>query len=124
MALTAQHVERIITFTAERIAEARHSRWTEEDDTSRALRALDRLHVGRSAHARMVTPRPWPHPEIDPDGNMARDHLARQKELAANGWNDLHAIADAWKDHPDYHPDFALHAEEFPDVPTTASKEN
>lgn len=123
MALTAEHVERITAFTEARILEAREDRWTEQDDISRALRALDSLLGTLRARAELVTPNPWPHPEMDPDGQINRAHLARQKETAATAWDDLGRIARMWDDHPDYHPDFALFAHQFPDAPVEVKED-
>jgi hypothetical protein len=121
--LTATHVERITAFTEARIEEARASR-VGQDDASRALRALDSVHSVIRARAELITPEPWPYPELDPDGQATRDHATRQKETAAAAWWELQLIARAWRDHPDYHPDFALSAHELPDAAADTPKEN
>lgn len=53
-------------------------------------------------------------------GGYVEENAPRHQLAILIAWNDLHAIAREWDDHPDYHPDFAKTSDDMAGVPAPA----
>ncbi|MEU9947004.1 hypothetical protein [Streptomyces sp. NPDC047939] len=101
--VTADHFRRIESFLEARLnplvdATAGSTHGLADDDTARALRALRTL-VGREAAAAALSE----------DYEQAEADSRRISETMTDAsWRVLVGVAQQWKDHPDFLPEFAM----------------
>lgn len=128
MALTEEHFARLAAFVDARVEEqfegshVRRGVATFDDSgEARALRALRHtVSVLRARGPLLNASMPESLAALDDDGSMAIRHKALGRHTAELAWNGLCDIAREWKDHPDWHSDFALYPYELPDEPAAA----